>query len=84
MRLLTRLNEYINEDGYEIRILDNVLDISNYIEIREFSSTQIVIIHKNGKTIIEGSNLVIKVMLDSEIKITGNITNIFLRWRYGK
>ena len=79
MRLLTRLNEYINEDGYEIRILDNVLDISNYIEIREFSSTQIVIIHKNAKTIIEGSNLVIKVMLDSEIKITGNITNILLR-----
>ena len=29
MRLLTRLNEYINEDSYEIRILDNVLYISN-------------------------------------------------------
>lgn len=79
MRLLTRLDEYINENKYEIRIVDNIIDISNYTEIKEFSSNKIVIIYKSGKTVIEGTSLVIKVMLDNEIKITGNISNIILR-----
>ena len=50
--------------------------IINYDEIINFSSTQISIRIKNKILIFEGNNLVINKMLDDEILITGNITNI--------
>lgn len=79
MRLLTRLSNYVNEKEYQIIITNNIVNIINYHEIKEFSSTKIIVSYTNGRTIIEGNNLVVGKMLENEIKITGVISNIILR-----
>ncbi len=84
MRLFTKLDNYINDKVYKIIVINNTIHISNYLDIKEFSSTKIIITHKQGRTIIIGTNLVINALQDDEIKITGSINNIILGENYGE
>ena len=79
MELFTNIKDYISENNYKITITNNVINIVNYIEIKEFSSTKIIIKYKNGYTTIDGKSLVISKMLDNEILIMGSINSILLR-----
>lgn len=79
MNVITKLNNYIKDNDYKITYFKNYIDVSNYIEIKEFSSNKIVVKYKNGINIINGSNLVISKMLDNEILISGEINNIEFR-----
>ncbi len=78
MRLFAKLDNYINDKEYKILIINNSIYISNYIDIKEFSSTKIIVSNSLGKTIILGSNLVINALENNEIKITGVLNNIIL------
>lgn len=76
MRLFNKLNNYINDSEYRVIIGNNYVNIVNYIKIIDFTSSVIRVENKYGKTIVNGSNLVISKMLDDEILIVGNIKSI--------
>ena len=54
----------------------NQVDIVNYDEIIDFSLNKISVKYRNKIFVIEGTNMVISKMLDNEILITGNISNL--------
>lgn len=76
MKIINRLESYLSDNEYRIILRNSGVNIVNYDEIINFFSTQISIRIKNKILIFEGNNLVITKMLDDEILITGNITNI--------
>ena len=76
MKILNRLDNYINEKEYSMTYKYNKLDIVNYTEIKDFTSKIITIRYQNKIYQIKGSNLVISRMMDNEILISGNIENI--------
>lgn len=76
MKILNRLDNYINDKNYSMIYKYNKLDIINYTEIVDFTSKIITIRHNNNIYQIKGSNLVIARMMDNEILISGNIENI--------
>lgn len=78
MKLIEKLDKYLTDTQYKIIIKQNTINIINYIEIKDFTSTQIIIKHKNGLTTITGTNLVVSKMQDNEALITGNIQSIEL------
>ena len=79
MKLLDRMNNYINETEYKIIIKNNMVNIINYNKILDFNATKISVGHSKGITDIIGKNLVVNKMLNDEILITGIITNINLK-----
>lgn len=79
MKIINKLDNYINEKKYSMIYKDNKLDIINYTEIEEFTSTLITIRYKKNLYNIKGDNLVISRMLDNEILITGNIQSITIK-----
>lgn len=76
MNILNRIDNYLYDKEYKIIIKINEVNIINYDEIIEFSLDKVSIRYKNKKIIIEGQNLVISKMLDDEVLITGNISNV--------
>ena len=82
MKLFNKLNNnperYLMDTDFKIIIKDNYLNIINYKEIVDFSSSQIII--KTNKKIIKiiGDNLIVSKMQDSEALITGNINKVEL------
>lgn len=76
MKLISKLDKFLEEKDYEIIIKENKVNIINYMEIMDFSSSKFSI--KCDKQIIniEGKNLIISKMLDNEVLITGIIYNI--------
>ena len=76
MRVLNRIDKFLQDKEYKIIIKINEVDIINYDEIIDFSLIKVSLKYKNKTIIIEGENLVISKMLDDEILITGNISNV--------
>ncbi len=78
MKIFNKLDRYITDKTYKIIIKPNTINIINYIEIKDFSNTKIVINNTNGITTIIGKNLVVSKMQDNEVLITGKIKTIEL------
>ena len=76
MKILDKLNSYINEYEYKVIVTDKYINIINYKEIIDFNSTRISIRHNNGITIIIGTDLVVNKMIEDEILITGKFTTV--------
>ena len=76
MKLIRMIDNYVNEKNFSMIYKNNKLNIINYSEIKDFSSTKITIRYNNNIYHIEGHNLVISKMMESEMIITGNISNI--------
>jgi len=79
MKILDKINNYINEYDYKIIITNKFINIVNYKEIIDFDSKKISIRNNLGITIIEGKDLVISKMLEDEILITGIFCSINLK-----
>ena len=79
MKIIDKINNYINENKYKIIITDNYINIINYIEILDFNSKRISIRHANGITNIIGIDLVVSKMLEDEMLIIGKFTTINLK-----
>lgn len=73
---MDRLDNYLYDREYKIIIKENYLNVINYSEIVEFSTTRISIKCKRNIITIDGLNLVIAKMIDNEILVTGNISNV--------
>lgn len=79
MKIIRMMDDYVNDKKYSMIYKDNKLNIINYSEIIDFSSTLISVRHEDEVYHIEGSNLVISRMMDNEILITGDINEISFR-----
>ena len=79
MKILNKLNNYINDFEYKIIITDSYINVVNYEEIIDFNSTRISIRHDNVITIIDGIDLVINKMMEDEILIIGKFNSISLK-----
>ena len=79
MKLMRNIKSYIEEKNYQINIINSKVNIVNYIEIKEFSDTKIIVKHEDGYTTVNGKSLVITKMLENEILIIGTIKSIELR-----
>lgn len=78
MKLIDKLDRYLTDTQYKIIIKENTINIINYTEIKDFTSTKIIIKHPKGLTTIIGTNLVVSKMQDNEALIIGNIQSIEL------
>ena len=76
MKLINKLDRYLEDKNYEIIIKENKVNIINFKEIIDFSSSKITLRCDNKIINIEGKNLIIGKMLDDELLITGSIYNI--------
>lgn len=76
MKLIKIIDDYINDRKYSMIYKNNKLDVINYSEIVDFSSTLISIRHDENLYHIEGNNLVISRMMENEVLITGEIKSI--------
>ena len=79
MKILDKINNFINEIDYKVIITDSYINIINYKEILDFNSTRISIRHSKGITVIEGTDLVVSKMVEDEILITGKFNSINLK-----
>ena len=73
MNFVRKFSNYVNDDKYSMIYKNNKLDIINYSEIIDFTSSLISIRHEDKVYHIEGNNLVISRMMENEILITGEI-----------
>ena len=80
MKIIDKLDRYLNENEYKLILDNNRLNIVNYEEIIDFSLSNIKVKLKDKIVSIEGRNLVINKMVDNEILITGNISNISIKY----
>ena len=76
MNLICKLDRFVSDNEYSIIYKNNRLNIINYSEIIDFSSSLISIRCKDRVYYIEGNDLVISRMMDNEILIDGNISVI--------
>lgn len=76
MRLISKIDRYLEDKNYEIIIKENKVDIINFSEIIDFSSNNITLKCDNKIINVEGKNLIIAKMLDYELLITGIIYNV--------
>jgi len=79
LNISTGIKSYILEKDTKIIILNNKINVVNYIDIGHFDSNKIVIKLKDKNIIINGNELVISKLLDDEILITGDLYNIEFR-----
>jgi len=79
LNIVSGIRSYILENDTKITIVNNKLNITNYIDIPHFDSNKIIIKLENKNIIIKGSDLVVSKLLDSEILITGIFNNIEFR-----
>ena len=76
MRLVRILDNYINDKKFSMIYTNGGIDIVNYSEILDFSSSKISIRYNNYIYSIYGNNLVISKMMEEEIFICGSISKI--------
>ena len=79
MKLISKIDRYLEDKNYEIIIKENKVNIINFKEIIDFSSNQISLKCDNNIINIEGKNLIISKMLDNELLVTGTIYNIRIK-----
>ena len=79
MNIVTGIRSYINEDDVKIMIINNKLNITNYVDIGHFDSNKIIIKLKDKDIVVKGEELVVSKLLDNEMLITGILKNIEFR-----
>lgn len=76
MKLISKLDRYLEDKNYQIIIKENQINIVNFTEVIDFSINKISVRCDNKIINIEGKNLIISKMLDEEILIVGTIINL--------
>jgi len=74
--MLKSINKYIKNNEFSINILNNLININNFIDITILESNKIVLEIPNGYLRIFGKDLIIKKLLNKEILIAGSIDSL--------
>lgn len=72
------VNEYVECNIFEIRVINEKVIIYYYDMVKHFSSNKIIVISKNKEYSILGKNMVIETMFKDQIIISGEINKIIL------
>ena len=78
--MLTNIRNFIKDDKFRINMYDDKMDIINYSEIVDFSSDKIILKNFDRFIYVNGNNLVINKLLDTELLISGDISSLEFRW----
>ena len=79
MNIINGIRSYIKDDELKMIIVNNKINIINYKDIGHFDSNKIIIKLDNGQIVVKGTDLVVSKLMNSEILITGNFSNIEFR-----
>ena len=79
MKLIRKIDNYINDKNVKIISSNNYVNITNYTKILDFDSNNIDIELSNYNLLIKGKELVINKMYDNELLIKGKIESIIYR-----
>ena len=79
MKLIRKIDNYINDKNIKIISSNNYVNITNYIKILDFDSNNIDIELSTYNLLIKGKELVINKMYDNELLIKGKIESIIYR-----
>lgn len=71
--------EYLLDSKFKIIITDSYINVINYKELISINSNNIILKYNNGSINIKGNDLLITKLLDEELLIKGNISNIEFR-----
>ena len=77
--MLKSINKFIKNNEFSINILENLININNFLDIIILESDKIVLEIPSGFLKITGNDLIIKKLLDSELLITGTIKSLEFR-----
>ena len=67
---------YVRDDEFRMLVLENKIDIVNYLDLLSMTEERISISANMGRIIVHGSNLSVKKLLNKEILIIGKFTSI--------
>ena len=73
MKIIDGIRNYVIEQEFEIRIINNKVDVINYKDIGHFDSNKVIINYSDGSVVIKGNNLVVSKLMNDEILIGGEI-----------
>lgn len=76
LKLFNYLDRCITDDEFRVVVIDDKVNVINYVEILDFSSSEVAIVYEKGSLIIKGNDLVVSKMLDDELLIKGKIKSI--------
>lgn len=76
LRLFEYFDRYLVDKEFKIIIDGRGINIINYVEVIDFSSSRVVIRYDKGTLLIIGSDLVVSKMLEEELLITGVVKSI--------
>lgn len=79
MNVINGIRSYILEDDSKITIINNKINITNYLDIGHFDSNKVIIKLDNKNVIIKGTDLVVSKLVNDEILINGKFNNIEFR-----
>ena len=79
MNVINGIRSYILEDDCKITIINNKINITNYLDIGHFDSNKVIIKLDNKNVIIKGTDLVVSKFVNDEIFINGKFNNIEFR-----
>lgn len=79
LNIINNIRSYIKEDELKIIILKNKINIINYIDIGHFDSNKVIVKCSDENIIINGNDLVVSKLINDEILITGNFSDIEFR-----
>lgn len=78
LKLKKIIDDYVECNNFEIKIIDKKVKIYYYDNIERFTSNLIEVSNKNDRFIIRGKNLVIETMFVEYMVISGDIKMIEL------
>lgn len=73
------LREYIYDNKFQVWIIDDSINVLNYIDIISFSEDRVVLRCPNNILDIKGKDLIISKLLKDELLIKGHVLNIEFR-----
>lgn len=79
MNIINGIRSYILDGDLKITIVNNKINIVNYRDIGHFDSNKIIVKVNKGEVVVKGNDLVVSKLMNSEILITGNFSNIEFR-----
>ncbi len=68
--------DYVRDDEFRMIVLENKIDIINYLELLSMNEERISVSISSGRIVIRGNDLSVKKLLNKEIMIVGKILNI--------
>lgn len=73
------INDYVECNEFEIKIIKNKVKIYYYDKVEHFSSEKIIISKSENNYIVQGKCLVIETMFEEMIVISGRISSICMQ-----